>query len=154
MAVEITSRILAVTAAVAFTWVLTGRQLPFVPNGRWTVVALFALGLGMCTLAGIRDGVGTSLTQPAWLTGTLAAFGIAAFAVLVGVIVGLPWRIGVLALGLTTAGSWLLALGYGIYAGLDTAPSGVATVIVAAGASLIAWRGSLAWRSPTAIASS
>jgi hypothetical protein len=64
MAVELTSRILAILAAVAFSWVLSGRQLPLVPRGRWTVAALFAVGLGMCTLAGTRDGMGTTLTHP------------------------------------------------------------------------------------------
>ena len=41
MAIDVTSRTLAVTAAVAFTWVLAGRQLPPVRKGRRTVVALF-----------------------------------------------------------------------------------------------------------------
>jgi len=64
MVVEITSRVLAVIAALAFTLVFTTGRLPVIPKGRWTVIALFALGLAMCTAVGTRDGLGTSLAQP------------------------------------------------------------------------------------------
>lgn len=140
MAIEIVSRSLAVLAAVAFTWVLATGRLPVVPQGRWTVAALFALGLGMCTIAGTRDGIGISSTQPDWLTGVFAALGITAFGVLLGVVFGLNWRLAVAALAVVVAASWLLALGYAIYAGLGTAPSGVITLVVAAIASLAIWR--------------
>jgi len=153
--VEIASRVLAVVAAVAFSWVLTGRELPLVPRGRWTVAVLFALGLGMCTLAGTRDGIGTTtLTQAAWLSSVLAVLGVAAAAVTLSVIIGLSWRVGVVALAIATAGSWLLALGYGIYAGLDTAASGVVTLVVAAATALVVWRAPSAWHSPPTAASS
>jgi len=154
MVVEIASRVLAVVAAVAFSWVLTGRELPLVPRGRWTVAVLFALGLGMCTLAGTRDGIGTTLTQAAWLSSVLAVLGVAAAAATLSVIIGLSWRVGVVALAIATAGSWLLALSYGIYAGLDTAASGVVTLLVAAAAALVVWRAPSAWHSPPAAASS
>ena len=140
MAVELTSRILAVLAAVAFSWVLSGRQLPVIPRGRWTVAALFAIGLGMCTLAGTRDGMGTTLTQPAWLTAVFAGLGVAALAVLLGVIIGLNWRVGVVSLAIVTASSWLLALAYGIYLGLDSTVSGVIALVATAVAALFAWR--------------
>ena len=140
MAIEIASRVLAVVAAMAFTAVLTTGRLPIIPRGRWTVVALFALGLGMCTLAGMRDELGTTVALPGWLNASLAALGIAAFGVLVAVLVGLDWRIGVTGLGLLIATSWALVLGYAIFAGLETAPLGAATVVVAAGAALAVWR--------------
>jgi hypothetical protein len=140
MAVELSSRILAILAAAAFSWVLSGRQLPLVPRGRWTVAALFAVGLGMCTLAGTRDVMGPTLTQPAWLTAVFAGLGVAAAAVLLGVIIGLNWRVGVVSLAIVTASSWLLALGYGIYLGLDSTVSGVIALVVAAAAALFAWR--------------
>ena len=140
MAVELTSRILAVLAAVAFSWVLSGRQLPLVPRGRWTVAALFAVGLGMCTLAGTRDGMGTTLTQPTWLAAVFAGLGVAALAVLLAVMIGLNWRAGVVSLAIVTASSWLLALGYGVYLGLDSTVSGVIALVVAAAAALFAWR--------------
>jgi hypothetical protein len=153
MAVELTSRILAVLAAVAFSWVLSGRHLPVIPRGRWSVVALFALGLGMCTVAGTRDGIGTALTQPAWLTAVFAGLGVAALAVLLGVIIGLNWRAGVVSLAIVTASSWVLALGYGIYLGLDSAVSGVITLVVAAAAALYAWRAPRAWHGPSTASS-
>ena len=153
MAVEIASRILAVGAAVAFSGVLTGRQLPLIPRGRWTVVVLLALGFGMCTLAGTRDGIGTTLTQPAWLTSVIALLGVAALAATLGVLIGMSWRVGVVALAIVTAGSWLLALGYGVYAGLDTTASGLATLVAAVAATLVAWRTPRAWHGPPAAAS-
>jgi len=153
MAVELTSRILAILAAAAFSWVLSGRQLPLVPRGRWTVAALFAVGLGMCTLAGTRDGVGTTLTQPAWLTAVFAGLGVAALAVLLGVIIGLNWRVGVVSLAIFTASSWLLALGYGIYLGLDSTVSGVIALVVAAAVALFAWRAPRAWHGASTAAS-
>lgn len=153
MVVEIASRILAVVAAVAFSWALTGRPLPLIPQGRWTVAVLLVLGFGMCTLAGTRDGIGTTLTQPAWLTSVLAVLGVAAAAVTLGVLIGLSWRVGVVAIAIATAGSWLLALGYGIYAGLDTAASGVVTLLVAVAAALVVWRAPSAWHTPPAAAS-
>jgi hypothetical protein len=140
MAIEIASRLLAVIAAVAFTLVFTTGRLPVIPKGRWTVVALFTLGLAMCTVAGTRDGLGTTLTHPAWLTISLTALGISAFAVLVAVLIGFNWRIGAALLGVVIAASWLLALGYAVYAGLDSAPLGVATLVVAAGTAFTAWR--------------
>jgi hypothetical protein len=140
MAIELASRVLAVVAAMAFTVVLTTGRLPIIPKGRWTVVALFALGLGMCTLAGTRDGLGTTVAPPGWLNASLAALGISAFTLLVAVLVGLDWRIGVTGLGLLVASSWALVLGYAIFAGLATAPLGLATLAVAAGAALAVWR--------------
>jgi hypothetical protein len=139
MAIEIASRALAVVVAMAFTAVLTTGRLPVIPRGRWTVVSLFALGLGMCTLAGMRDGLGTALAPPGWLNATLAALGIAAFGVLLAVLVGLDWRIGVAGVGLLVASSWALVLGYAVFARLETAPLGVATLAVAAGAALAVW---------------
>ncbi len=72
-------------AAVAFTLVFSTGRLPGIPKGRWTIVALFALGLAMCTVA-IRDGLGTTSSSPAWLTISLTTLGISAFAVLAAVI--------------------------------------------------------------------
>jgi hypothetical protein len=144
MAIEIGSRLLAVIAAVAFTLVFTTGRLPVIPKGRWTVVALFTLGLAMCTVAGTRDGLGTTLAHPAWLTISLTisltTLGISAFAVLVAVLIGFNWRIGTALLGVAIAASWLLALAYAVYAGLDTAPFGLVTLAVAAGAGFAAWR--------------
>jgi hypothetical protein len=140
MTIEIASRLLAVIAAVAFTLVFTTGRLPVIPRGRWTVVALFTLGLAMCTVAGTRDGLGTTLTHPAWLTISLSTLGISAFGVLVAVLIGFNWRIGAALLGVVITASWLLALGYAAYAGLDSAPLGLATLVVAVGASFAAWR--------------
>ncbi|HTI29871.1 MAG TPA: hypothetical protein VL687_05905 [Methylomirabilota bacterium] len=140
MAIELASRVLAVVTAVAFTIVLTTGRLPIIPKGRWTVVALFALGLGMCTVAGTRDGLGTSLAPPGWLSATLAALGISAFVVLLAVLLGLDWRAGVAGLGLLIGSSWALVLGYAVVAGLETAPLGLATLVVAAGAAFAVWR--------------
>jgi hypothetical protein len=139
MVVEIISRVLAVIAAAAFTFVFTTGRLPMIPKGRWTVATLFALGLAMCTVAGTRDGLGTSLAQPAWLTAVFTALGFSSVALLLAVLVGLNWRIGVVGLAGLIATSWLLAFGGGIYSGLDTAPSAMATVVVAAGASFAVW---------------
>lgn len=140
MAIDLVSRLLAVIAAVAFTWVLSGRQLPIIPAGRWTVAALFAIGLALCAVAGMRDDLGTGSAQPAWLVTTLSILGISAGIALLAVVVGANWRAGVLVLAAVTAASWVLTLGYAMYAGLDTAVSGAATLIVALGASLAAWR--------------
>jgi len=140
MAIEIASRVLAVMAVVAFTLVFSTGRLPVIPKGRWTMVALFTLGLAMCTVAGIRDGLGTTSSSPAWLTISLTTLGISAFAVLVAVLIGFNWRIGTALLGVAVAASWLLTLAYAVYAGLDTAPFGLATLAVAAGAGFAAWR--------------
>jgi hypothetical protein len=134
MAIEIASRLPAVVAAVAFTLVFTTGRLSIVPRGRWTVVSLFAIGLVMCTLAGMRDGLGTTLNQPEWLTTAFTALGFSAFGVLLAVLIGLNWRIGVVGLAVVISASWLLALWYEVFAGLDTALVGIGTLLVAAGA--------------------
>jgi hypothetical protein len=136
MAIEIVSRVLAVFAAIGFTLVFTTGRLPIIPKGRWTVVALFAVGLGMCTVAGMRDELGATLSQPAWLTGVFTALGFSAFGVLLAVLIGMSWRIGVVGLAVLIGASWILALGWAVYAGLDTALLGVATLLVVVGASL------------------
>jgi hypothetical protein len=140
MAIEIASRLLAVIVAVAFTLVFASGRLPVIPRGRWTVVALFALGLAMCTLAGTRDGLGTTLAAPYWLTSTLAAFGIAATLTLIAVLVGLDWRLGVIGLGIAFAASWTVTLTYAIYAHLESAQLGVVTLVIAAAAAFAVWR--------------
>jgi hypothetical protein len=140
MAIELATRLLAVIAAVAFTSVLSGRQLPIIPTGRWTVAALFALGLALCTVAGMRDDLGTGSAQPEWLVTTLSIFGISAGIALLAVLVGANWRAGVLALAAVTTASWVLTFAYAMYAGLGTAVSGAATLIVAVGVSMAAWR--------------
>jgi hypothetical protein len=66
--------------------------------------------------------------------------------VLLAVIIGLNWRVGVVSLGIVTASSWLLALGYGIYLGLDSTVPGVIALVVAA-AALFAWRAPREWHS-------
>jgi len=139
MVVEITSRVLAVIAALAFTLVFTTGRLPVIPKGRWTVIALFALGLAMCTAVGTRDGLGTSLAQPTWLAAVFTALGFSSAGLLLAVLVGLNWRIGVVGLAGTIAASWLLALGFAVYSGADTALLGMATLVVAAGASFAVW---------------
>jgi hypothetical protein len=93
----------------------------------------------LAVIAGTRDGLGTSLAQPAWLTAVFTALGFSSLAVLLAVLVGLSRRIGVVGLAGLIAASWLLAFGYAVYSGLDTALSGMATVVVVAGASFAVW---------------
>jgi uncharacterized membrane protein YeiB len=140
MAIEITSRFLALVTTVAFTLVLTSGQLAMIPKGRWTFVVLFGLGLTMCTVAGTREGVGTALAQPGWLSAILAAIGISASLLLIAVLIGLDWRLGVTLLGVQISASWLLALGYAVYAGRDDAIVGLATLALALGSASITWR--------------
>jgi hypothetical protein len=140
MAIEITSRLLALVTTVAFTLVLTTGQLAMIPKGRWTFVVLFGLGLTMCTVAGTRDGLGTALAQPGWLSAIFAAIGISASGLLIAVLIGLDWRLGVTLLGVQISASWLLALGYAVYAGRDDAVVGLATLALALGSAPITWR--------------
>jgi hypothetical protein len=140
MALDIFSRLLAVVAAVAFASVLTHRSLPMLPPGRWTVFALFALGFGMCTIAGIRDGLGAPATTPLWLMVVNGVFGVLAIVSLAAVLVGFDWRLGSALLGLAVVGSWLVALGYAIWIGLPSALLGISTLVVATGAAVFIWR--------------
>jgi hypothetical protein len=130
MVIEIASRLLAVIVAVGFTLVLTTRRLPGVPRGRWTFVVLFALGLTMCTVAGIRDGLNTPPTG-SWETSVQTALGIAAFALLLAVLIGFDWRLGVALLGVQIAASWLLALAQAASNDPMRAGIGIATLAVA-----------------------
>lgn len=131
MAAEIVSRLLAVLVAVGFTLILTTGRLPVVPKGRWTFVVLFALGLTMCTVAGIRDGLGTTPGAGSWETSMQTALGIAAFALLLAVLIGFDWRLGVLLLGVQIAASWMLALAQAASDDPGRAGIGIATLAVA-----------------------
>src|SRR6185312_5320582 len=99
---------------------------------RWTVSALFALGLAMCTVAGTRDGIGPDAFQPNWLATAFTALGITAMAVLLAALAGLSWRLASAALAIVIGLNWLLALADAFGAGLQTVPSGVLTLGVAA----------------------
>ena len=140
MAIELSSRLLAVIATVGFTLVFTTGRLPVVPQGRWTFVVLFALGLTMCTVAGIRDGLDTPPFSGAWEASVQAALGIAAFALLLAVLVGLDWRLGVVLLGVQVAASWLLALGQALSNDPTRAGIGIATLATALVAASVTWR--------------
>jgi hypothetical protein len=139
MAIDIASRLLAVAAAVAFTVVLTTGRLPVIPRGRWTFVVLFGLGLTMCTIAGFRDGLGTTSGLGAWQTSIQAAIGISAFALLLAVLIGFDWRLGVVILGLQTAASWLLAMTQTFTTDPVKAGIGVAALAAALVAAAITW---------------
>jgi hypothetical protein len=140
MALELLSRLLAVAALMALTWIFAVGRLPIIPAGRWTVAALFALGLGMCTLAGMRDGTGAAELQPAWLTTIFSALGVAAMAILLAALVGLSWRVAVVGLAAVIGSSWLLALGFAVAVGLPSAPSGVVTLVVGGFVAFLTWR--------------
>jgi hypothetical protein len=120
--------------------VLTHRSIPMLPDGRWSVFALFALGFGMCTVAGIRDGLGAPATTPSWLMVVNGAFGVLAIVSLAAVLVGFDWRVGSALLGLAVVGSWLVALGYAISIGLPSALLGSITLVIATGAAVFIWR--------------
>jgi hypothetical protein len=139
MAIELTSRLLAVIAVAAFTWILRTGRLPLIPTGRWTVVTVFGLGLAMCTVAGTRDAIGTTVIQPGWLTAAFVGLGVAGVTVLLLGLVGLNWRVAVAALGLIIGASWLAAFGYALYAGLDSAVSGAVTFVLSAGVAVAVW---------------
>jgi hypothetical protein len=130
MALELLSRLLALVAVVAFTWIFASGRLPVIPAGRWTVAALFAVGLGMCTLAGVRDGITGADLQPTWLTTAFSALGFAALAILLAALVGLSWRVAVVGLAAVIGALWLVALGFAVAVGLPSAPSGVVTLVV------------------------
>jgi hypothetical protein len=140
MALELLSRLLALVAVAAFTWIFATGRLPVIPAGRWTVAALFALGLGMCTLAGLRDGTGTDAPQAPWLTTAFSALGVAAMAILLAALVGLSWRVAVLGLAAVIGSSWLLALGVALCAGLASAPSGLVTLVAGGFVAFVTWR--------------
>jgi hypothetical protein len=130
MAIELASRLLAVIVAVGFTLVLTTGGLPVIPRGRWTFAVLFALGLTMCTIAGIRDGLNAPPTG-SWEASVQTALGIAAFALLLAVLVGFDWRLGVALLGVQISASWLLALAQAASDDPMRAGIGIATLAVA-----------------------
>jgi len=130
MLIELASRLLAVVAVVGFTLVLTTGRLPVVPKGRWTFVFLFALGLTMCTVAGMRDGLNTPPTG-SWETSVQTALGIAAFVLLLAVLIGFDWRFGVALLSVQMAASWMLALAQAASADPMRAGIGIATLAVA-----------------------
>jgi hypothetical protein len=132
MAIEIVSRLLTLAVVAAFAWLLARGRLPVVPPGRWTVAILFVAGLGMCTLAGIRDGIGPDSVQPDWLTTTFGALGIGAAAVLLAVILGLGWRMGTALLAGLIAFNWVLAFGYGWATGSASVGWGVVTLLAGA----------------------
>lgn len=134
MVVDIVSRLLAVAVAIAFTLVLARGRLPLLGEGRWTFVSLYAAGLAMCIVGGIRDGAGTSVILPNWLTTVEAILGFAATALLVAVLAGFSLRLATTLLALVMAGLWLAALGFSIAVGLPSAPLGIATVPVVLGA--------------------
>ncbi len=141
MVLEIVSRVLAVMAAVAFALVLAGQGVPLVPKGRWTVAVLFALGLVTCTVAGIRDGLGTSFVAPTWLTTVNAMLGVGAVVVLIAVLIGFSWRMGVALLAAAIGASWISALAFAITAGLPGVWMGIVTLLIAlVSVALVAWR--------------
>ena len=129
MVVEIASRLLAVIAAVAFTAVLTGGQLPLMPKGRWTFAVLFGLGLTMCTFAGVRDGVTGPALAGSWPSAVLAGIGASAFVLLVAVLIGFSWRLGVAMLAVQVSTSWLLVLGQAFYVRSDGAIVGALRMV-------------------------
>jgi hypothetical protein len=131
MATEILSRVLAVVVVAAFAVMVARGRLPIIPPGRWTVLGFAVAGLGMCTLAGTRDGIGSGDALPDWLSAVSAGPGIAAMTVSAAVVVGLQWRIGLAALAAVIAGNWLIVLSYAIASGSETAVSGAITLVVA-----------------------
>jgi hypothetical protein len=132
MSTEILSRLLTLAVVAGFAWVLARGRLPVIPPGRWTVAAFAAAGLGMCALAGIRDGIGADASLPAWLTTVFAGFGIGAAVVVLAVIVGVSWRIGILALAGLIAVNWAVAFGWAIASGAPAVVSGWITLAAAA----------------------
>ena len=142
MALELISRFLAVVLAIAFALVLIRGEIPLVPRGIWTFLALFVVGFSLCTLGGIRDGMGTTVEAPSWLAILNAALGIASMGLLGAVIIGLSWRTSVALLAVATGGSWLASLAYAISAGLSTALLGLVTLaVIVVSVALIAWPG-------------
>jgi hypothetical protein len=148
MALELLSRLLAVAAVGAFTWIFAAGRLPVVPGGRWTVAAMFAFGLGMCTLAGVRDGIGGAELQPTWLTTLFSALGVAAMAILIAALVGLSWQVAVVGLAAVMGLSWLLALGFAVAVGLPSAPTGVVTLVAGGVVAFLTWRLASGARAP------
>lgn len=140
MLLDIVSRLLTVALAIAFTLVFTRGELPLVPKGRWTFVALFIVGFGLCTIAGIRDGTGTTVAVPTWLSALNGSLGFASLALLVAVLIGFSWRFGVGLLAVAIWASWLAALVFAISAGLPSALLGAVTLVVVIGVA-----GALAW---------
>ena len=131
MATDILSRTLAVVVVAGFAWLLAHGRLPLVPPGRWTVFAFFAAGMGMCTLAGVRDGIGPESAVPTWLSAAFAGLGLAATATMLAVLVGMSWRLGTVILGALIATNWFLALGYAVAIGSDAVLSGAITLLAA-----------------------
>jgi hypothetical protein len=134
MTTEILSRLVAVVVVAGFAWLLADGRLPLIPAGRWTVLAFFVAGLGMCMLAGIRDGIGPGLTQPGWLAVVFTALGMLASVTVLAVLAGASWRLGVVVLGAVIAANWFLAFGYAFATGSDTVLSGAITLLVAVAA--------------------
>lgn len=148
MALELISRLLAVVLAIAFTLALTRGQIPGIPKGIWTFLALFAVGFGLCTIGGIRDGLGTSVVSPTWLTVLNGGLGIASMLLLAAIPLGLSPRLGVALLAVAAGTSWLAALVFAISAGLSSAPLGIVTLaVITVSVFAIAWP-SVAHRTP------
>jgi hypothetical protein len=130
MVIEFGSRLLAIVVTVAFTLDLTREEIPMLPRGRWTVVALFALGFGMCMLAGMRDGIGTSEVAPLWLKALNATLGTIAIGVVIAVLIGFSWRLGAALLAAAVAASWVSSLAFAVSAGSPSAGTGIVTLLV------------------------
>jgi len=142
MLLDVVSRLLAVALAIAFTQVLTRGKLPSIPEGRLTIAALYGAGLALCILGGFRDGAGTAVILPSWLTTLEAILGLVATALLLAVLTGFNVRLATALLALVTASLWLATLGFSIAVGLPSAPLGIATLPVIVGAVVVvAWPG-------------
>jgi hypothetical protein len=104
------SRILAVVAAAMFLLVLTGGTLPGAPEGRWTFVALWAVGLAMHKVGEFRDHRGSPrrFPGPSWLRAVLTILGIVSVGLLAGVAAGFDARTGAALLAAIMAAKWLL----------------------------------------------
>ena len=131
MTSEIASRLLALAVVAGVAWLMTRGRLPVIPPGRWTVLAFLSAGFGMCTLAGIRDGLDPASALPQWLTMVSTILGITALVAMLAVIAGLSWRTGVVVVAGVIGANWLLALGHAFATGSDAVLSGVLTPVAA-----------------------
>ena len=106
----VVSRILAVVAAAMFLVVLSGGTLPGLPEGRWTFVALWVVGLAMHKLSEFRDHRGSPrrFPGPRWLLAMLAILGIASLGLLAAVVAGFDARTGAALLAAIVAAKWVL----------------------------------------------
>jgi hypothetical protein len=132
MSTEVLSRLLTLAVVAAFAWLLARGRLPVIPRGRWTALAFAAAGLGMCTLAGMRDGIGAEASLPTWLAIVFTGLGIGAAIAVLAVILGVNWQIGIVAVGALIAVNWAFAFGWAIATHAPSVVSGWITLAAAA----------------------